>query len=70
MPEPFSETFEHKTLLLASLKSTVPVAPFVTVAVKVSGCPIKGFASEALRIVGAFVFGRLNARIGRTPMEF
>ncbi len=44
----------HKVLLEASLKVTVPVAPVVTVAVKVTAVPKVGVVDEAVNEVVAF----------------
>ena len=41
----------HKVLLELSLKATVPVAPVVTVAVKVTAVPNAGEADEVVKVV-------------------
>jgi hypothetical protein len=44
----------HKVLLEASLKVTVPVAPVVTVAVRVTAVPKVGVVDDAVNVVVVF----------------
>ena len=44
----------HKVLLEASLKVTVPVAPVVTVAVRVTAVPKVGVVEDAVNVVVVF----------------
>ena len=50
----------HKVLLEASLKVTVPVAPAVTVAVKVTAVPKVGVVDEAVNEVDEFAVFIVN----------
>jgi hypothetical protein len=50
----------HKVLLELSLNATVPVAPAVTVAIKVTAVPKTGLAEEAVNVVVVFAVFIVN----------
>ena len=50
----------HKVLLEASLKVTVPVAPVVTVAVRVTAVPKVGVVEDAVNVVVVFAVFMVN----------
>jgi len=53
----------HKVLLELSLNVTVPVAPAVTVAVKVTALPKTGVVDEAVNVVVVFAVFIVNVAV-------